>query len=251
MELTRGKFQGLLNVVTFNWHLFIISFVSVVVLLFVQSLVDSSIISFSLRMIAYLIIITTLVSLVVTHYIYDHSNLYSFSWLSPNDASSILNINAGFDEVSYTIKYQTPSSEYVVADFYDEEKHTELSIKRARERYPSIPGTLKINTNRLPFENNHFDLIIGMLSIHEIRENEECIQFLKELKRILKPSGQIVIIEHLRDLPNILAYNIGAWHFHSKPRWLNQFESAGLTLYQEEKITAFISKFTLTYGNSG
>ena len=39
--------------------------------------------------------------------------------------------------------------------------------------------------------------------------------FFKELHRILKREGELVIVEHLRDLPNFLAYTIGFFHYWS------------------------------------
>jgi hypothetical protein len=61
--------------------------------------------------------------------------------------------------------------------------------------------------------------------------------------RILKPDGQIIIVEHLRDRANFLAYNIGFFHFHSRSIWLRAFSSAGLSLRQELKITPFVTAF--------
>ncbi len=45
----------------------------------------------------------------------------------------------------------------------------------------------------------------------EMRKKE--LSFFNELNRVLKPNGQIVVTEHLRDLNNFLAYNIGFFHF--------------------------------------
>lgn len=70
--------------------------------------------------------------------------------------------------------------------------------------------------------------------------------FFNELKRILKPKGEIVITEHLRDVSNFLAYNIGFFHFYSKSTWLKIFKSAELNMQKEEKLTSFISTFTLS-----
>ena len=42
--------------------------------------------------------------------------------------------------------------------------------------------------------------------------------FFRELKRVLAPGGRVIVTEHLRDLANIAAYSIGAWHFHQRAR---------------------------------
>jgi hypothetical protein len=40
------------------------------------------------------------------------------------------------------------------------------------------------------------------LAVHEIRSNEEKVQFLKECYRLCRPNGMVIMVEHLRDLPN-------------------------------------------------
>jgi ubiquinone/menaquinone biosynthesis C-methylase UbiE len=90
-----------------------------------------------------------------------------------------------------------------------------------------------------------FYKIFAILSAHEIRNDEERNSFFKELRRALTATGQIIVTEHLRDTANLLAYNIGFFHFHSKKTWLNTFHSAGLSVASEIKITPFITTFIL------
>ena len=47
--------------------------------------------------------------------------------------ANITNINAGFDETSYILDDKFPNATIKAFDFYDAEKHTEASIKRARK----------------------------------------------------------------------------------------------------------------------
>jgi ubiquinone/menaquinone biosynthesis C-methylase UbiE len=84
------------------------------------------------------------------------------------------------------------------------------------------------------------------MSAHEIRDQEERIQFFKEINRVLTTDGSVVIVEHLRDIPNLLAYTVGVFHFFSKKNWLKSFSTADLYLQKEIKITAFVSTFILT-----
>jgi ubiquinone/menaquinone biosynthesis C-methylase UbiE len=165
--------------------------------------------------------------------------------------SKILNINAGFDETSSIIQTKYPKAELIVCDFYDPQKHTEISIARARKAYPPYPKTIQISTNQLPFADNTFDVITIIFAAHEIRDDEERVLFFKELGRIIKPSGKIIVTEHLRDLNNFLAYNIGFFHFLPKTKWLSTFSESNLDILMETKSTSFIRHFTLhKNGNS-
>jgi ubiquinone/menaquinone biosynthesis C-methylase UbiE len=64
-----------------------------------------------------------------------------------------------------------------------------------------------------------------MMSAHEIRDPEERETFFRELTRLLAAKGQVVVVEHLRDMANMLAYNVGAFHFHTRAEWLKAFRS--------------------------
>ncbi|MDW8272943.1 MAG: class I SAM-dependent methyltransferase [Chitinophagales bacterium] len=187
-----------------------------------------------------------IISLVVSYYIYDLSNLYNLDWLPNLDFKKVLNINAGFDETSQIIQSKFQKCELTICDFYDKEKHTEVSIKRARNAYAQLTGTIQVSINKLPFNDNEFEYSLVILSAHEIRNKSERVQFFNELKRVTKPNGQIFVTEHLRDINNFLAYTIGFFHFYSKSTWIETFKLANLTLKKEIKTTPFITTFILS-----
>ena len=251
MEKIRKPFQGVWNIVRFNWHFYVLSFGVLLLLLLFSNYTNSTFRPY-LFIVGLLIFLPTFISLSVSYYVYDLSGLYNLNWVTDfidTERNTIVNINAGFDETSILLKNKFPNSELLVFDFYDPKKHTEVSIKRARKAYALFPSTKSVTTTNLPTLDNSADKIFVIFAAHEIRNEQERIEFFKELKRVLKPAGQIFITEHLRDIPNFLAYNIGFLHFYSKQTWLDIFELTGLTLKKEQKITAFISTFTLTkYG---
>lgn len=242
----RKPFQGLENIIRFNWHYYAFSLALVVLVLTIQYYFNSFTVIGSLLVL--LIVCSTFISLLASAYIYDFSDLYKFLWLKnlkQGEKEKILNINAGFDETSILLESKFASSELVVADFYDPAKHTEISIKRARKAYPPFPNTQQVSTTHLPIQDNSADKIFTILSAHEIRSDEERVAFFKELQRIVTPSGQVIVTEHLRDTANFLAYNLGFFHFHSKATWLKTFHLSGLNVSKEIKITLFITTFIL------
>ena len=245
MEQMRKPFQGVVNIIRFNWHFYVLAIGFLLLMFFIRNNVDSSL-HIYIDIVCIITVGTTLITLLVSFYIYDLSGLYKLNWIQQAKANGItLNINAGFDETSTLINDRLKPSDFIVLDFYNPQKHTEISIKRARKAYPPFPGTMEVNTNKLPFEENSADNIFVIFSAHEIRNDDERILFFQELKRILKPDGEIYVVEHLRDTVNFMAYNIGFFHFHSKESWKKTFRGAGLNLKNERKITPFISNFTL------
>lgn len=248
----RKPYEGVWNIVRFNWHFYVLSAAVIILAEWLGRYMDEPLTTY-INIICALVVVQTTISLLVSFYIYDLSKLYKLSWLKDIDASAagqIINIHAGFDETSALLHAKFPEAELSVYDFYDPEKHTEVSIKRARDAYPPYPDTKTVNTAHIPLADNSIDTIFVILSAHEIRNAEERVIFFIELKRTLKQNGQIIVVEHLRDLPNFLAYSIGFFHFLSKASWLKTFAQSDLILSQEIKVTPFITTFILRHGTT-
>jgi ubiquinone/menaquinone biosynthesis C-methylase UbiE len=247
MEPVRTPFQGVTNIIRFNWHFYLLSALFLASLLFIDIYFLQQY-AVAVNGLIFLAITVMATSLAVSWYVYDLSNIYTFKWLDDlnNKPAKVVNINAGFDEISHLLKARHPTGELVVLDFYDEKKHTEISIKRARKAYLPFSGTIPVSTSVIPLADNDADEIYVVFAAHEIRDNEERISFFKELCRVIKPSGNIIVTEHLRDLPNFLAYNIGFLHFVPKKTWHNTFKHAGLNISKVLKITPFVTTFILT-----
>lgn len=246
MDIMRKPFQGVTNIIRFNWHFYVTAFAFILLLAFAANFVGASSQPY-IFLICGCISVSVILSLLASLYVYDLSGLYHLRWIEERNTDNlILNVNAGFDETSALLKAKFSTAELVAVDFYDPLKHTEASIKRARKAYPAYPGTKQINTQHLLLPDNSADKIFVILAAHEIRDEAERALFFKELSRVVKPSGQIYITEHLRDLSNFLAYNIGFFHFYSKSSWLNTFRKADLQLSREMKLTPFISTFILS-----
>ena len=200
------------------------------------------------------IIITSLImhsvvmSLLVSFYVYDSSNMYQLIWLNKLDIltnNQLVNIHAGFDETSQLLANKFPNARLQVFDFYNPQLHTEISIRRARKAYPPYPNTLSISTAFFPLEASSVDCIFLFFAAHEIRDEAERIYFFKQLQQALKLSGKIVVAEHLRDFPNFMAYNIGCLHFLRQASWLHTFYQANLQIVSQQKIKSFVTIFIL------
>lgn len=248
MEQTnRQPYQGVGNIIKFNWHFYVIAALLLLIVALAKPFIPTAFCLLA-DVVMVSVLLSTLLSLAVSFYVYDCSNLYTFDWLDlprmlPN--AQIVNIHAGFDETSRAIAQKYPQASLTVLDFYDEAQHTEISIKRARNAYPPYPNTVGISTTQVPLKPNATDYILVLLSAHEIRNREERIVFLGALQQSLKLNGKIIVVEHLRDIPNFIAYNIGFLHFLSYNEWRRTFLSAGLCVEKVSHITPFITVFTL------
>src|SRR5690606_21613971 len=150
---TRKKFQGVLNILSFNRHFYIFG-------LIILFLIIVSKIIFNWPDTLFWIIITAFIygltmPLIVSAYVYDFSGYYNFSWLkkmklADSKSQQIVNINAGFDETSFIIQNHFPESSLKVFDFYNPSQHTEPAIIRARKVSLVFPNTQKTIDNKIP-----------------------------------------------------------------------------------------------------
>jgi SAM-dependent methyltransferase len=252
MAPLRKPLQGLRNVVRFNWHFYAVAVAGALVLAGASFAAPPALRPYAAMALG-LLIAPVLASLAATAYVYDCSSLYSLNWLpaAPAPNAALLNINAGFDEISPVLVQKFAPGTLQVLDFYDPTRHTEVSIERARRATLPFPGTQAVDTRAaLPLPGNSIDMAFAFLAAHEIRDAQERAGFFQELARITKPNGLLVVTEHLRDTANFLAYTVGFFHFHSRRAWLASFSQAGLCVEQEIRITPFVTSFLLRKNGS-
>lgn len=244
--MKRGSFQGVTSVIRFNWHFYVLA-VAGVLLLLTLTLGSSAWWARTGQLLAAVTGVSVMLSLVATWSAYDASGLYRLDWLTPWMPShgTVANIHAGFDETSGLLRARFPDLDWRVFDFFDPRTHTEISIRRARESHPRSTDTVAITTRALPMPDSSLERIMLMLAAHEIRDAAERIEFFRELHRVLTADGLVIVTEHLRDAQNILAYNLGAWHFHPRPVWIAAFAAAGFAVTTTLKPAPLITTFVL------
>lgn len=246
METKRRNFQGVLNILSFNRHYYVFGVAALLLLFLSRMFFNWSDTVFWIVVIAFLY--GLIMPLIVSAYVYDFSGFYKFNWLKKvidekENPQSIVNINAGFDETSFIIKSKFPKADLRVFDFYNAEHHTEAAIIRARKVSMTYPDTKQIPSDTIPLDDHSADIVFLLSAVHEIRSNDEKVKFLKECHRVMKPGGKVIMVEHLRDFPNFLAFSIGFTHFFSGSTWKNAFKSAGFSFFSETKFTPFMSIF--------
>jgi hypothetical protein len=186
-------------------------------------------------------------SLGASHWVYDRSDLYRWGWLRrrpdlPAEAD-VLVCHTGFDEVSESLENSFPGWRVKVIDHYDGAIMTEASIRRARQAHPPKPTDLTAPFDRWP--ELHADLILAILSIHELRSESARGAWFAEARRTLRPRGKVIVVEHARDPANFAAFGPGFLHFHSVRSWHRCWSRAGFRLSDHFRITPFVRVFIL------
>lgn len=244
--MKRKPLQGVITIIRFNWPFFVLAFGCIAILLLATIWLPNYYDGYAVTLAAIGFLVITL-SLAATFHAYDHSGLYEPRWLGDwmPESGRAANIHAGFDETSALLEDAYPKLRWLTYDFYDPAKHTEPSIKRARRAHPPKPETKAISTHHIPLGDRTLDRAVLMLAAHEIRDRTERIAFFQELRRVLADNGRVIVTEHLRDVPNMIAYTVGAWHFHPRSEWIATFEGAGFDILTELKNNPLITTFIL------
>jgi SAM-dependent methyltransferase len=111
--------------------------------------------------------------------------------------------------------------------------------------FPPTAGTLTARFDRWPLADGSQDVVFGMLAIHELRSDTGRAAWFSEAKRCLADDGKIILVEHVRDLANFVAFGPGFLHFHAVASWRKSWEAGGFTTDDDFRITPFVRVFVL------
>jgi SAM-dependent methyltransferase len=120
---------------------------------------------------------------------------------------------------------------------------TEPSIARARRLTPLPEPARPAAAAALPVADGAADLVVLFFAAHELRRRSSRDRLFAELRRAVRPQGRVVVVEHLRDLANALAFGPGFLHFLPRAEWLRVAHQAGLAVREEVRLTPFVRAF--------
>jgi len=251
MIAARGPFQGAMQIIRYNWPYYFFA------LLLVGAGAAIALCAALPAPLIWIILLGTgltafwsMTSIVVSFYIYDVSPLYRWEWLAgllnPSPRNWV-SFHAGLDETTEAVRLLFPASQGKTFDIYDPLKMTERSIERARSSAKGGPsGNNNADFKVLPIVDSEYDAAFLVFAAHEIRDSTDRLRFFRELHRILKPGGTLVLVEHLRDVWNFAAYGPGCRHFFARAEWTRVAEEAGFAVQSERSITPFVRCFVFS-----
>lgn len=179
------------------------------------------------------------------HAMFDRSELLGGQWLTeelPQAPGRWVQINAGLEETTLPLHHLFPGAEGKTLDLYDPAVMTEPAVTRARQQKAGV-AAVAIQPESLPVEDGWAELVVVMLAAHEIRDGQKRQRFFEELRRIVSPTGKVIVVEHLRDLAAALAFGPGIFHFFPRGEWLRLGRRVDLEVERERRITPFVRVF--------
>lgn len=182
-------------------------------------------------------------SLAATWWAYDHKPLYDWQWVTellPNDPARYAVISTGLDEISPVLRRRYPEAERLLIDLHDRRWTGGGSIGRARAFVPPEPGAHPASPGQLPARTASLDAVFLVFAAHELRHASQRGSLFREIARVLRTEGSLLLVEHCRDLANMSVYGPGAWHFYPRREWLRLAREAGLHLTAETSMTPLV-----------
>jgi SAM-dependent methyltransferase len=245
----RSPWHGLREIVVFNRHFYVIAGSALLVAGLALALTQlPAPIKWLLSAGAAFTLYTVAASLVVSHWVYDRSELMRWRWLPRvlgDRPARWVNLHAGLDESTPALRAMWPGSRGRVLDFFDAGEMSEPSILRARALARNAETPEAADFRRLPLRAGSCDAALLLLSAHELRRHDSRVALLAQLRQALAENGVVVLAEHLRDAANALAFGPGALHFHSERTWRRAFNDAGLSVIRTVRITPFVKVFVM------
>ena len=244
-----SRYQGVRQILIYNWPFYVAAcLIDILAIVVMSQVVLPQLMLIGVYGITGLATFWGLSSLLVSYYIYDRSPLYEWRWLPvllSRAPQSWANIHAGLDQTSDPLLRMFPGTERRVLDIYTPSEMSEPAIERAR-RSATIPLVEPANPFALPLEDQSCDTIFLIFAAHELRRHNARVRFFCELRRALERGGSILLVEHLRDWKNFLAYGPGALHFFSRREWMTVGSHSGLHVAREVSVTPFVRCFVFT-----
>jgi len=238
--------NGAVRIFLYNWPIYVGTWmVALLVILLVPTVWPSA--SWPAVALAGAAVAWSLFSLGVSSYIYDWSALVTGRWVPRVLGSSTQTwamVHAGLD-AEVELDDVMPGRCVARLDIFDPEVMTSPSITRARRRTPSAKHALPCSPTALALKDEGCDVIVVAFTAHEIRDQAAREAFFHELRRSLHPGGKVLIVEHLRDLVNFLAFGPGFLHFVARREWLRLASHADLAIASETRITPWVMALTL------
>ena len=238
--------NGALRIFAYNWPIFVGTWSAALIGLFALNWVRAPF--------SWLILVAvgsslswSVLSLLVSTYIYDRSALTSGRWVKAllgDEVRTWASVHAGLDA---EVQLSDVLSGRCLArlDIFDRQVMTSPSILRARALTAPSHSVTSCTPSALALEDRSCDALIIAFTAHEIRDRATREAFFGELRRVLRPGGRALLVEHLRDLPNFLAFGPGCLHFLGRAEWLRLAARAELAVASETRVTPFIMALAL------
>jgi SAM-dependent methyltransferase len=159
--------------------------------------------------------------------------------LISSDDDLILDAGCGSGRATVEISKVSKNGQIVALDLFDP-KSDSISSRELLEKNLEIAGInnkvriVQGDVTNLKFEDNTFNAAISVLLVNNLGKAK--LTGIKELFRVLKPGGKILIIVPTTGLQTFAVMSVFSLILTSRKEWLSLFEQAGFSRLDEGVI---------------
>jgi ubiquinone/menaquinone biosynthesis C-methylase UbiE len=166
------------------------------------------------------------------------ANTLSFlkTWAEISPTETILDVACGTGEFERLLLAEYPSLKIFGVDISDKM----LAIAKQKcNAYPQV-SFQTASASTLPFDSHSFDVIVSANSFHYF---DDPVSALQEMRRVLKPSGKIIVLDWCRDYLSckicdfiLKVFDPAHQQCYTQNEFHSLLEDANLTVSQATKI---------------
>jgi SAM-dependent methyltransferase len=200
-----------------------------------------------LRLVAATALLWSLVSLLISHHVYDRSVLAGGTWVAPllpPRLAQWMTVDAGLD-AEVRLDGALPGECLARLDIFDDDLVRAPSVHRARARTPRAYTAQPARADAWPVPDASCDLVALVFTAHEVREPRAREKMFAEAARVLRVTGRVLLVEHVRDLANFAAFGPGFLHFQPRREWIRLAMHTRLHIAHETRVTPWVMALAL------
>ena len=178
-----------------------------------------------------------------------------FSWIAEllelKGNEYVLDVGSGTGRTAVQIAKRLTTGRLVGIDIWDTMELGGSSPERAYENaeIEGVKGKVEFrfgNVLDIPFDDDVFDIVTCSSVLNNLPGEKNRIKALKEIFRVLKPKGECMLLEPLRNFRMFCAFTpFGFFQLGKREDWENYAETAGFSkvrFYYDKGIGIFILK---------
>jgi len=165
-----------------------------------------------------------------------------------NPTDTIIHIGLGRKFLAVELSRHLTTGKVLVVDIYNPQIMPSRELARARRQAirPNPDPRLSWrdgSINLLPLPDNSVSAVTVSETFGEIWQQGDQRQLLKEIFRVLKPGGSVLLAERLRTPTNLIVLGPTAFRFHSANHWTRILADSSLDMGDHKSIGDLIYCF--------
>ena len=172
--------------------------------------------------------------------------LFAMSQAQPTD--NLANIDLGLRQQAIILSRHLTTGKITVIDVYNPQLATGAGLARARLQAPSTKQDPRLtwydgHISLLPMPDSSVTAVFMSQVLSEFSQHGDRQTLLREIRRILKPSGRLLVTEQTASWLNWLLAGTSTARLHPTEYWRDLLLEAGFEIHRQENIQGLLNCF--------